>query len=200
MRRRPFFTQTEYGRASVIAAGRIDLVVPDGADLGVVVLHPHPDYGGDRFNPVVDTIFRAVSAAGAAAVRFDFSSSDVAETTAETRDALARLPPDLPVVLAGYSFGGGIATQVLDDRILRWVLVAPPLTSLGLELDAIASDPRPKHLLAPAHDQFCPPPDARAAAARWAATTVEPIEGADHFLAGATTRVAARTVELIRSS
>ena len=115
----------------------------------------------------------------------------------ETRDALTRLPDDVPIAMAGYSFGAGIATQILDDRITRWVLVAPPLTPWRLDLDAIASDPRPKHLLAPVHDQFCPPSDTRAATDRWAATTVEPIEGADHFLAGATTRVAARTLELI---
>ena len=181
----------------MLTDGRFDLVVPDRAELGVVVLHPYPDYGGDRFNPVVDAIFRAVTAAGSAAVRFDFSSSDVAMAAEETRDALARLPGDAPVAMAGYSFGAGIATQVLDDRITGWVLVAPPLTSLALDLDAIASDPRPKHLLAPVHDQFCPPTDARAATDRWAATTVEPIEGADHFLAGATSRVADRTLELI---
>ena len=143
----------------MLTDGRFDLVVPDRAELGVVVLHPHPDYGGDRFNPVVDAIFRAVTAAGTAAVRFDFSSSDVAMAADETRDALARLPGDVPIAMAGYSFGAGIATQVLDDRITRWVLVAPPLTSLALDLDAIASDPRPKHLLAPVHDQFCPPSD-----------------------------------------
>jgi uncharacterized protein len=176
---------------------RFDLVVPDGAELGVVVLHPHPDYGGDRFNPVVDAIFSAVTAAGCAAVRFDFSSSDVVAASDESRDALTRLPGDVPIAVAGYSFGAGVATQILDRRITRWVLVAPPLTSLDLDLDAIASDQRPKHLLAPVHDQFCPPPDARAATDRWAATTVEPIEGADHFLAGATTRVADRTLELI---
>jgi len=183
----------------VIADARLDLVVPDGAELGVVVLHPHPDYGGNRFNPVVDAIFGAVTGAGWAAIRFDFSSSVVDVAKAEAGEALDRLPGGLPLVVAGYSFGAGIATQLLDARIDRWLLVAPLLSAAKLEVDAIAADPRPKLILSPAHDRYCPPADAVAATKGWAATSVEPVDGADHFLGGATAPVAARALEFIRS-
>jgi alpha/beta superfamily hydrolase len=182
----------------VVTDGRTDLLVPEGAALGVVVLHPHPDFGGDRWNPVVDALFSAVTGAGWAAVRFDFSSSDRTVAVAEATEAIDRLPEGLPVVMAGYSFGAGIATQVLDRRITSWVLVAPPFPILGFGVGEIAADPRPKLVLSPASDQYCPPADALAAIEGWAATTFEPIEGADHFLAGATGRVAARAVEFIR--
>jgi alpha/beta superfamily hydrolase len=188
-----------YGQA-VLADGQVDLVAPDGAELGVLVLHPHPDFGGDRFNPVVDAIFRAAVAEGWAAVRFDFSSSELSQAVAEATDALGRLPKALPLAVAGYSFGGGIATQVLDARIVQWVLVAPPLTMVDFPTDAIASDPRPKLVLSPTRDQYCPPAEAADATATWAATTVEPIDGADHFLAGATRGDAQRAVDVIRSS
>jgi alpha/beta superfamily hydrolase len=181
-----------------VTDGRFELAVPEGANLGFVLLHPHPDYGGDRFNPVVQALYDAVLAAGWAAIRFDFSSSSPSSALAEATDAMDRLPPGLPVVVAGYSFGAGIATQLIDERIVRWVLVAPPFGSLGLDTGAIASDPRPKAVLSPAHDQFCPPDAARAATRGWTATTVEIAEGADHFLAGATARVAAWAVELVR--
>jgi alpha/beta superfamily hydrolase len=183
----------------VIEEGRLDLVAPEDAEVGVLVLHPHPDYGGDRFNPVVDAIFRAVVAAGWASIRFDFSSSEVPHAVAEAEDALGRLPDGIPLAVAGYSFGGGIATQLLDERIVQWALIAPPLTVLHVPTDAIAADPRPKLVLSPTHDQYCPPASAAEATAGWEATTVEPIEGADHFLAGATKDVAERTVEVIRS-
>jgi uncharacterized protein len=182
-----------------VVDGGFDLVVLDGAELGVVVLHPHPDYGGDRFNPVVQALFDAVLAEGWAAVRFDFSTSDIGRATAEATEALARLPEQLPVVAAGYSFGAGVATQLVDPRIDRWVLVAPPLGLLGIETGAIATDSRPKLVLSPTHDQFCPPATATQATADWAATTVEPVEGEDHFLAGATSRVAARAIAFIGS-
>jgi alpha/beta superfamily hydrolase len=183
----------------VLSADRFDLVVPHGAEAGVLVLHPHPDFGGDRFNPVVDAIFGAASAAGLAVIRFDFSSSDVPTAVAEAYDALSRLPAQVPLVVAGYSFGGLIATQVLDPRVVHWVLVAPPLTMLDVPTDAIAADPRPKLVLSPAHDQYCPPTAAAEATAGWVSTTLEPVEGADHFLAGATRRVADRTMQAIHS-
>jgi len=37
-----------------------------------VVCHPHPLYGGDMRNNVVDALVRALSETGVAAVRFDF--------------------------------------------------------------------------------------------------------------------------------
>jgi len=166
----------------------------------VLVLHPHPDFGGDRFNPVVDAIFRAAVAAGWAAIRFDFSTSDAPLAVAEAEDALGRLPGAIPLAVAGYSFGGSIATQVLDPRIVQWVLVAPPLTLLPLSTDAIAADPRPKLVLSPTEDQYCPPASAAEATAGWTATSLEPVEGADHFLAGAARGVADRTTQTIQST
>src|SRR3954471_15625045 len=93
---------------------------------GAVLLHPHPDYGGDRFNPVVDALFRALPDAGVSAVRFDFSSSDVDVAADEVRAALSLL--DIrPLVIIGYSFGADVATTVADDRVAGWYLIAPPL-------------------------------------------------------------------------
>ena len=42
----------------MLPEGRYDLVDPPGAERAVLVLHPHPEYGGDRRNPVVDAVFR----------------------------------------------------------------------------------------------------------------------------------------------
>ena len=41
-----------------------DLARVDGARGAAVVTHPHPLYGGDRFNPVVETMFRTLPDAG----------------------------------------------------------------------------------------------------------------------------------------
>ena len=166
----------------------------------MLVLHPHPDYGGNRFNPVVDALFQAVTAEGWAVIRFDFSSSVADVAIAEAGEALDRLPGNVPLVVAGYSFGAGIATQLLGPRIVRWVLVAPLLSPAKLDVDAIAADPRPKLVLTPARDQFCPPATASEATAPWKETTLEVVDSADHFLAGATQRVSDRALEVIRSS
>ncbi len=50
-------------------------------------------------------------------------------------------------------------------------------------------DLRPTLLLSAEHDQFRPFDDAATLAADWPTTTLEPVAGADHFLAGAMQRV-----------
>lgn len=143
-------------------------------------------------NPVVESVHRAATAAGLAAHRFDFSSSAMDVAVAE---ALAHLP-DEPTAVVGYSFGALVASRLTDERITGWVLVAPPLDP-GAGEAPVAADPRPKLLLVPAHDQFCPPAAAREATAGWTATTVEEVAGADHFLAAGLGRVAGRALEFV---
>jgi hypothetical protein len=56
----------------------------------------------------------------------------------------------------------------------------------------IGLDPRPKHVLAAEFDSFFSPASIRDATADWAATTHDIVTGADHFLVGHETDVAAR--------
>jgi alpha/beta superfamily hydrolase len=156
----------------------------------VLVLHPHPDHGGDRHNPVVVAVDRAATSLGWHAIRPALTSGDLEVAAADAARALDGL--DGPIAVVGYSFGAGVASRLVDARIDAWVLVAPPF---GLLLDAsapVGSDARPKLLLVPAHDQLSPPATAEGATRGWAATEVEVVDGADHFLAGATDGVAAR--------
>ena len=162
-----------------------------------VLLHPHPDFGGNRFHPFVDALHRQLPDAGVAAFRFDFSSSDLANAHREAVDAIdaasERWSP-LPVVLVGYSFGAGVAAGVDDDRIAAWYLLAPPITEL--ERATIGRDPRPKAIVVPEHDQFFPPATVGRIIATWASTTFTVAEGADHFL-GAVEPIATGAVEWI---
>ncbi len=148
-----------------------------------VLLHPHPDYGGDRFHPFIDTLFRRLPEVGTVALRFDFSSGDPSAAGQDGRaviDAGAAKWPGRPVVLFGYSFGAGVASGITDAKIAAWYLLAPPGHVL---VDApIGPDPRPKALVVPARDQFSPPAVIAAQAEEWAATTVTVVADADHFL------------------
>ena len=182
----------------MLPEGSYDLVESAGAPLGVAVLHPHPDYGGDRHNPVVDACFLAAVDAGWATVRFDFSSSDVAVACAEADAALALLPAGLPLAVIGYSFGAAVAGMVTGPRITGWVLIAAPLGMVGPgESLPVGTDPRPKLLLVPEHDQYCPPPAATEVTAGWDLTYVETVRGADHFLAGASAHVAQQAIAFL---
>jgi alpha/beta superfamily hydrolase len=148
-----------------------------------VLLHPHPDYGGDRFHPFIDTMFRRLPDVGLAALRFDFSSADQATAPNEVLGAIdmgTATWPGLPLVLAGYSFGAGIASGIADARVAGWYLLAPP--SGALQDAVIGLDPRPKAIAVPEHDQFSPPAVIAERVAAWVATTVTVVANADHFL------------------
>jgi alpha/beta superfamily hydrolase len=172
-----------------------DLAPADNPWAGAVVCHPHPAYGGDRHNHVVDRVFRTLAANGVTAARFDFRLG--AETQgAEQSDVLAaldlvaeRVGPDRPVWLVGYSFGADIALSVGDERVAGWAAVAPPLR-FGSPARPAEGDERPALVLAAEHDQFNPPDRLRQAVAGWPNATVAVVPMADHFLAGAGDRVA----------
>ncbi len=108
-------------------AGRIETVVdrPEGAPRGLaLVAHPHPLYGGTLDNKVVQALARAFVELGYVALRPNFRGVGASEGAhdegrGETEDLLRvldhakkELGDSLPVVLAGFSFGAAVQTQV----------------------------------------------------------------------------------------
>src|SRR5262249_47571975 len=153
----------------------------DTALAAAVLLHPHPDMGGDRFNNVVSELYHALPPAGIAVIRFDFSSSDADTGAAEAVEAIDQLRSDVPTFLAGYSFGGGVAATITDERLAGWFLAAPALT---MAEPAIGDDPRPKLIAAAEHDRFFSPERLEAATEDWRNTELTVVGGADHFFVG----------------
>jgi alpha/beta superfamily hydrolase len=159
-----------------------------------VLLHPHPTMGGDMFAPVPDHLFRNLPAEGFAVLRFDFRGAGSSGGThgggaPEALDVAAAVEhltevAGQPVWLVGWSFGADVSLQVIHPAIAGWVCIAAPLRSVPIDAMSARSDPRPKHLLVPEHDQFAPPEVVEEAVAEWANTTIQPIPGADHFLNG----------------
>ncbi len=176
-----------------------DSAIPDGALAAAVLLHPHPDYGGDRHNLVVGALYRGLPAERIAAVRFDFGSGDVALAAAAAVAAIdhtAREVPGVPLVLAGYSFGADVAASVTDERLAGWFLAAPPLRFAPA---TVADDPRPKAIVVAEHDQVSSPDRVRELTAGWTASSLETVPGADHFLVGRTDRVVAACIRFVAS-
>jgi uncharacterized protein len=167
----------------------------------VVACHPHPLYGGDRHNVVPATLSSALVTRGYAVLRFDFRGAGdsagwhgagVAERLdlSAAVDAAVTAVPDVPLVIAGYSFGADVSLSVDHPAIAGWCAIAPPLAIFDDPAAYVAgADPRPKVIASPAHDQFCPPALAAERTAAWTATQVVAIPMADHFLAGATLAV-----------
>jgi uncharacterized protein len=121
------------------AAGNIEVAsnLPAEARGVAVVAHPHPLFGGTMDNKVVTTIAKAFVDAGLAVFRFNFrgvgaSQGEHDEGRGETEDMLrvvehARAQVGgVPLSLAGFSFGGAIATRASEAAAFeRLVLVAP---------------------------------------------------------------------------
>jgi uncharacterized protein len=129
-------------------AGKIeaDINDPGGARRGIALIaHPNPVQGGTKDNKVVTTLAKAFFALGYVVARPNFrgvgaSEGEYDEGRGETEDMLAvaaylkRRFDDLPLVLAGFSFGGFVQTRVAKRLAAeRLVLVGPAVNRFPAE-------------------------------------------------------------------
>jgi alpha/beta superfamily hydrolase len=167
------------------------LHLPDAAPRAVaVVAHPLPTMGGTMENKVVTTLTKAFAELGFAALRFNFrgvgkSGGEFDEGNGEIEDVLAVVRHarqefgHLPLILAGFSFGGYVqarAAQQLHPQ--RLVLVAPAVGRL-----AMPHVPHNTLLIHGEHDDVVPLADVL----DWARPQHLPIvvlPGAEHFFHG----------------
>jgi hypothetical protein len=105
-----------------------------------IVCHPHPQHGGTMDNKVVTTLARSYRKLGCNTVRFNFrgvgrSAGHFGHGDGEQEDALAvcryasAQHPGGGLLLAGFSFGGGVAMRVVRQltAVRHLALVAPSL-------------------------------------------------------------------------
>lgn len=110
----------------------------DGRQIAsAVICHPHPVHGGTMENKVVHTLARAFLGLGFQALRFNFrgtgrSEGEFDEGRGELNDALTAVrwmqdrEPDLPLWIAGFSFGAAIAIRAaIESEVDGLISVAP---------------------------------------------------------------------------
>jgi alpha/beta superfamily hydrolase len=155
-----------------------------------VLCHPHPLYGGNMHDAVLDCLASALLAAGVTCLRFNFrgvgaSSGRHDGGAGEVDDLLAAIAwlvaSEQPqhLWLGGYSFGSHVVWESLGrgsapDRLL---LVAPPVGRMPFasrHLDC------PADVFAGDADEFAD----QALLATWAGINLHLIKGADHFFVG----------------
>ncbi len=177
-------------------AGRLEAILeePEGAGptRAAVVCHPHPLYGGTMHNKVVHRVARGLRTAGAVVLRFNFrgvgqSQGEHAHGEGELEDARTALAwlrgryPDLPVVLAGFSFGARVVCR-LGCATQPQRLIAVGFPTKGMDTAFLRSCTVDKVFIQSTHDEHGPKPELEQLFAKFA----EPkqltwIEAADHF-------------------
>ncbi len=127
-----------------VTHGRLEAILKEPrhrAARGVaLVLHPHPLHGGAMHNKVVFRAARALNEAGLIALRINFRGVGLSSGTHDeargerddARDALNYLItayPQLPVTLAGFSFGArvGLEVGINDPRVANLIGIGTPV-------------------------------------------------------------------------
>jgi len=172
-----------------------------GGPNGVVVTHPHPLYGGNMYNAVVEIIVQAFQEQNFSTLRFNYrgvgaSQGSYDHGTGETRDTrqamdyLAKIGIER-YYLAGYSFGAWVNARLSLQESLdaEMVMVSPPVAFIDFE--PRMSLPNLKLVVTGSRDEIAPEPLVRKSLADWnPAACFEVIPGADHFYSGCCDKLA----------
>jgi alpha/beta superfamily hydrolase len=184
--------QVRFPVGDVVLEGLLALPAP-AARVGVVVCHPHPLYGGEMRNNVVEGLTIGLRRAGHATLRFNFrgvggSSGEHGHGVAEIDDVTAAVDYLLSrqafetVVVAGYSFGSmvGLKAGADDPRVHKLIGVALPIATRDASF--LLGVMKPKLLVSGDRDDISPVAALEALHAKLAdPKELVIVEGVDHF-------------------
>src|ERR1043165_5136128 len=163
-----------------------------------LVLHPHPLGGGTMHNKVVFRAASALNDAGFITLRVNFrgvgqSTGEHDEGRGEAEDVrvaldyLAEQYSELPITLAGFSFGSrvGIEVGMADERVRHLISIGTPVDKYDFSF--LRSCHKPILFVHGDRDDFGSVASLRALVAslpKDAHARLEIIENADHFFEG----------------
>jgi uncharacterized protein len=162
---------------------------------GVVVTHPHPLYGGDMYNLVVESIVHVYNLKGYSTLKFNFrgvggSSGTYGHGAGEQEDVLSAISflTDMRmdrIDLAGYSFGAWVNAHVLqkDNPVNRMIMVSPPVGFM--DFASVSAMNSLKLVVTGNRDDIAPAEEIKKMIASWnPEARFDIIDGADHFYGG----------------
>jgi hypothetical protein len=182
--------------------GRLEALLEEPEAEGLLteaalVCHPHPQHGGTMHNKVVYRIARGLRRAGAVVLRFNYRGVNLSAGTyghgeGEVEDARSALNllrqryPELPVTLAGFSFGSRIALRLACGGEPARRAIAVGFPTVYKDRGFLENCRVPRIFVQSTQDQYGPAAELEALVA----TLPEPkklvfIEAHDHFFAGA---------------
>lgn len=181
-------------------AGRLEALLEEPESQAPVeaalICHPHPQHGGTMHNKVVYRIARGLRHAGCVVLRFNYrgvnlSDGEYAHGIGESEDArvclaeLRRRYPDVPTLVAGFSFGSRIALRLAAEMPELTRVIAVGFPTVYPDRAYVSEVRIPKYFVQSTYDSFGPQPELTA----FVAGLPEPkqlewVEANDHFFAG----------------
>lgn len=162
---------------------------------GVVVTHPHPLYGGDMYNLVVESIVHVYHMKGYSTLKFNFrgvgrSQGAYDKGLGEQKDVLSALSflanmGMERIDLAGYSFGAWVNVHAIqkDSLTKQMIMVSPPVGFM--DFNSIVTMDTLKFVVTGNRDDIAPADVIEKMISTWNPNArFEVIDGADHFYGG----------------
>ncbi len=159
---------------------------------GVVITHPHPQFGGSMQNNVVDALQKAYRKAGFTTLRFNFrgvgkSDGHYDEGIGEQSDvqgavAYIKALGMTTIHLAGYSFGAWVSARTIGeiDAVDRLVMVSPPVNFMDFSF--LKYTPQLRLVITGSRDDIAPEAMIQKMLPEWNQDSIfRVIQGADHF-------------------
>lgn len=182
-------------------AGRLEALLEEPEDrdpvFAALVCHPHPKHGGTMHNKVVYRIARGLRKAGAVVLRFNYRGVNLSEGVyangiGELDDARAALAwlraryPDLPYLMAGFSFGSRIVLKLARERPDASQVIAVGFPTRYQDCSEYIDGPSPRVFVQSTHDEFGPREEyQKFFDSVTGEKTLLWVESGDHFFAGA---------------
>jgi len=162
---------------------------------GVVVTHPHPLYGGDMYNLVVESIVHVYQMKGYTTLKFNFRGVGRSQGTydngiGEQKDVLSAISFLVNmgmerIDLAGYSFGAWVNAHAIreDTLVEQMIMVSPPVGFMDFQ--SIGRLNPLKFVITGNRDDIAPADMVKKMIPIWNPDArLEVIDGADHFYGG----------------
>jgi uncharacterized protein len=181
-------------------AGKLEAILwsPSAAAprMAAVVCHPHPLFGGTMHNKVVYQAAKSLDTLELAVLRFNFRGTGMSagqhdKGIGEREDVRAALNflaaeyPQVPLLLAGFSFGCWVGLRVgcEEPRVTSLIGLGAPVNNA--DFSYLTQCAKPKLFVHGANDQFGDPEKLKKLVASIPGENqVVIVEDADHFFAG----------------
>lgn len=181
-------------------AGRLESILWSPSDgsprMAALVCHPHPLFGGTMHNKVVYQVAKSLDALGLPVLRFNFRGTGMSEGKHDRGEGerddvsvalnfLAAEFPNIPLLVAGFSFGCWVGLRVgcEDARVTQLIGLGPPVNNA--DFSYLARCEKPKLFVLGANDIYGAPDKLKSVVSTAPGENrLVIIEDADHFFVG----------------